>query len=365
MSSRFFLIGVGFVVCCTLHQLTTLLQLTLSTDGHRGLHEYSDAPFPIDGITIKYKNDGTIKNAPQEVIHDRIVPNFWNPCELKDKNAVDTESVPVSYMLSNKTAIFLHPGKSGGGTFKERSVQCWRTFMKTCHPLPCKKFDSQSKIIVTIRDPIDRFVSAFYWRLLIVCDRKDKRELSRGATSDPERFCKRNLPGELQVLRNYKKDASILAESLCSPIEKVRARAEKGLRKIEHAKIDLQQWLNFSWHSEDLFPIVTESGITNLESETDAALHWLHNREKFEREDDFQRRSQYAEKRRVAGDLVHTSTGRKKSLTPKAEQCLMKYFMKDYEILQEMEQTACKTEGCHQGLRSILERRSLLLTETT
>eukprot|EP00977_Amphora_coffeiformis_P013238 scaffold3410_cov158-Amphora_coffeaeformis.AAC.12 len=375
MPRLFFLIGAGFVVCCTLHQLTTLLHLTnLSVDGGRKLRAYSDTPYVLDGdykgtrppflIPVKHNSNEILKNPPQEVVHGRVVPNFWNPCELKDKNLSDAESVPITYMLSNKTAVFLHPGKSGGGTFKERTAQCWRTLMKTCHPIPCKKkFDSQSKIIVTIRDPIDRFVSAFYWRLLIVCDRKDKRKLSRGATEDPERFCKRPLPGELWVLRNYNKDVNKLAESLCSPIDKVRARAEKSLQKIQHAKVDLQQWLNFSWHPEDLFPVVTESGITSLEIETDESLHWLYNSEKFESEYDFQRRSHYAEKRRVAGDLVHTSSGHKKSLTPEAEQCLLKYFQKDYEILKKMEQTVCKTEGCHQGLQSILKRRNPMSTE--
>ena len=352
-----------------------LLQLTLPSDGDWEVQFHKrDDRFVLDDqlqgttspflIPIKLELNETRKNPPQEVIHSRTVPKFWKPCELKDNNILDTEPVPITYMLGNETAIFLHLGKSGGGTFKERSVQCWRLLMKTCHPLPCmKNFDLQSKIIITIRDPIDRFVSAFYWRLLIVCDRNDARQLSRGATEDTERFCKRSSRGELYVLRTYREDVSKLAEKLCSPLDMVRARAERSVQKIRHAQANVQQWLNFSWRPEDLFPVVTENGITSLEDETDAALYWLYDREKFEDEYEFQRRSHYAEKRRVAGDLVHTSSGSKKRLTPKAEQCLMQYFHKDYEILKEMMQTACKTEGCRQGLQSILKRRSPMSSE--
>lgn len=369
-----FLICAGFLVACTFHEL---MRVSLSTDGDRELRAYSDAPYMLEtnGATLiqntptllKLEGNGEIKNAPQELIHEQVVPQYWNPCELKDTNRSEiTKSAPKSYMLSNKTAIFLHPGKSGGGTFTERTVQCWRTFMTTCHPHPCKKkADLQSKIVITIRDPIERFVSAFYWRTMIVCDRRDKRKFHRGATKDPERFCKRPLPGELKAIRSYSKDASRLADSLCSPIESVRIRAEKSLRKIEHAKVDLLQWLNFSWHADDLFPIVNEKGITNLEKETDAAVHWIYDRENFEGDHDFQLRSNYADRRRVKGDLVHTSSSLKRRLTSRAEQCLMNYFEKDYEILMEIEQNACKTKGCHEGLQSILERRRLLQKEIT
>ena len=65
-----------------------------------------------------------------------------------------------------------------------------------------------------MRDPIDRFVSSFYWRLRVVCNYNDKRKRNKGAAHDPRRFCNRPLVGERRALEYYDKNASRIALSL-------------------------------------------------------------------------------------------------------------------------------------------------------
>jgi hypothetical protein len=85
---------------------------------------------------------------------------------------------PELLALAEEVFTFVHPGKGGGGSFLERAQSVWRFNQTQCHPNPChnlletthtKETSSggktpTKKLIISIRDPIDRFVSAFYWR---------------------------------------------------------------------------------------------------------------------------------------------------------------------------------------------------------
>ena len=253
----------------------------------------------------------------------------------------------------------------------ERTVQCWkaRAFVP-CHPDPgpCldhEKFDPANGVIISLRDPIDRFVSSFYWRLHITCGKNDTRQINNGATRDTQKYCKRPNPGEGWIFIQYNGNASLFAESLCSSNATLRQEAREGIQRIQHANMALHKFLNFTWKPQHLFPIVTERGVADLESQIDASLQWLYDRDPFEDADSFQNRTSYARRRRVAGSLTHSSGRDKKALLSlQAQQCLAEYYRKDYELLQTLsDKGVCKTEDCNRGLRSILERRKSLLVD--
>lgn len=376
---RFLLVAVGMTVCSTLE---TLWKVTMQAK-HRGLEVYHNtmddryynefmAQLPENGDDISIRRNAVVMRQHGQVKRGRRVnknlssPSWWRRCELIDKNqSTSTDVEPLSIQLDSNMATLLHVGKSAGGTFVERAFQCWRAFLNICHPGPCQHNRNNDKaIIITLRDPIDRFVSSFYWRLLIVCDYTDKRRRNKAAAHNPRHYCSRPLNGERRVLEYYNKNASKLAEKLCSSNATEKTLARENMKRIEHAQYSLHEhWLNFSWNTQNLFPIVMESNITDMERQTDQAIYWLHHRLQFESAHDFAQRATYASHRRVAGDLVHSSRSTKRWLTAAAEQCLARYFADDYEILLQLQTSTCKTVDCHRGLQSILERRSSLLLD--
>ena len=60
----------------------------------------------------------------------------------------------------------IHIGKCGGGSLKQELKKKNKDF-KACH---CKKpiIEEKFKYIILIRDPINRFISAFNWKMFSV-----------------------------------------------------------------------------------------------------------------------------------------------------------------------------------------------------
>lgn len=297
--------------------------------------------------------------------------------EVRLDKAVSTESSlqqdpprPRKINLHSKNVIILHIGKSAGGTLNHRVRQEWRIFVEQCHPAPCndilRKPDNQRYLFVTLRDPIDRFVSAFYWRAFMVCHPDETKRLWDG----PPRGCKANrYKKEAKILYlEYNLNASRLAQDLCSHDVDVRTNAESALRTIEHAKWSIHDFLDFDWrrHAQRLYPLVVERGIDSFENQTDAAVHWLHKQTQFEPPTAFAQRHLYLQSlNRTGGGVSHSAHALKKNLTVQAEQCLARFYSRDYEILDEVRQLACKTQACRQGLASILSRRASLVVQST
>jgi hypothetical protein len=95
----------------------------------------------------------------------------------KPHDSSASQPPPELLALSEDVFTFVHPGKGGGGSFLERAQSVWRLNLTECHPNPCNNLlqtqtkgassggkTPTKKLIISIRDPIDRFVSAFYWR---------------------------------------------------------------------------------------------------------------------------------------------------------------------------------------------------------
>ena len=123
-----------------------------------------------------------------------------------------------------ETVTFFHLGKAGGGTVS-RELRLNHMSISMSHPKPnpgriveLQRGPSQT-LIVNLRDPIDRFISAFRWRLVVLCSPDDERKAGRkGAAQDPFGKCKTSITmkAEEKMLREtYNSDPNVIAEALC------------------------------------------------------------------------------------------------------------------------------------------------------
>ncbi|KAL7541663.1 hypothetical protein ACHAWF_007000 [Thalassiosira exigua] len=151
-----------------------------------------------------------------------------------------------------KPIVFFHVGKAGGGT-----IQMWlkhnRLNFYKSHPRPKSQLvralqkGPLDTLIMNVRDPVDRFVSAFQWNLLITCRPDDVRETTPNSklhARRPEKYCTDSKSKVLLLEEKYKSDPNLLAEGLCSD-SPLRNEAKRDMGKINHSKQKLVHWLEF------------------------------------------------------------------------------------------------------------------------
>lgn len=273
-------------------------------------------------------------------------------------------------------AVLLHIGKAGGGTALARIRSTWKLPLGQCHrggPCPEMMKEIQPRSIITIRDPVDRFVSAFYWRITLYCDPDggDDRTTFEHAAQHPDKYCRspwdskgRMIFEVVQLFDEYERDANNLAEALYDNNVQ-RAAPLFFMGQLTHAKYGIAQWLgegtDFDWREQAplIYPIVTEKPL-DLEAQVDAAVHWLQKELHFSSDKNFDKRVKRVKSHNDTFDksaASHSSETKKKPLTPKAIDNIVRYYQEDYELLRELDQLACKSEDCHQGIKSILSRR--------
>jgi len=290
----------------------------------------------------------------------------------------------------------------------------WGIDLVPCHPTPAwcrqkvkaawKKHQSTELplVVVTVRDPVDRYVSAFYWRLLVLCDPNGD---GRPRVGGRGHHCKDNsVGGEIDTLfYRYGRDANVLAEALYDDDGKnasdgaraLPARAD--LRTILHARHGLVDWLQlsgFDWRrwAHKIYPVVVppnpsppkeggkgggraHSDGDDLVNQTDAAVRWLYDHLHFEDEGEFASRvaavARKTEARAAAvarnpnstGEIIKMHSSRKggghppTGLSRKGIDNVVRFYVEDYDLLGELEELACKSDACHRNIRSILDRR--------
>jgi len=244
-------------------------------------------------------------------------------------------------------------------------------------------------IFIDLRDPVDRFVSAFYWRQLVHCDPEgDEREpgTGRAANRHPDTHCT-NEPDieysdrEMRVLYyDYNRDANELASALCSDDAAKSRRAELDMEEIGHTKLSITDWIgrnnDFELYDGLAYPIVMEEPYDIL-AQVDEGLQWAYNKTRFEGSSAFQRRkakvaakSCLERKRKLGqnnndtddetGDNLHSSSqsSNKKPLSKTNEACVANYFRSDYKILLQVQNRFCQSTTCVKAIQSILDRRA-------
>jgi hypothetical protein len=165
-----------------------------------------------------------------------------------------------SQKLENiSNASFLHVGKAGGGFVQKRIVWLGFNFFYE-HPNPVKHRKQIQTYLINLRDPIDRFLSNFYWSGLILCHNPKENANEHETRSplkhalhlverEPHVYCRNtgaSTEAEAALIHNsYGGDAEQLANALCdNNNEGVRERALEDMRKMAHAKHSISDWLS-------------------------------------------------------------------------------------------------------------------------
>ena len=113
-----------------------------------------------------------------------------------------------------------------------------------------------------------------------------------------------------------------------------------------------------------------EHGAEDVDVQVDQAVLWYFHETESQNYSQLKRRKRFVRNHTdfVSQKHVHSSAGTKKNLSLEGEQCLEQFYQKDYEILEAMMDTACKTHNCRKAIKNILHRRKyyspkLLLVE--
>lgn len=146
----------------------------------------------------------------------------------------------------------LHLGKAGGGTVRS----FFGGGLNQCHPRPCRPvenlFATKKLLILTMRDPIDRFVSAFYYQLLKDCHPTNETRIAsdlHAVLQDPFKYCMiRGRTQEALILHvTYQGNVNYLAHDLCQAMEQQDLSdfpdPWRNAKQIKHAKSPLAEWL--------------------------------------------------------------------------------------------------------------------------
>lgn len=282
---------------------------------------------------------------------------------------------PIPIKLGSQ--LLLHLGKAGGGTVKH-TFQLWESKVPKCHSNPCIKDTQDSELVfVTIRDPVDRFVSGFNWRELLLCNKHNEtRRTFARAYTNPKKYCKQMSDKESYILHEkYMSNVSQLAMALC---QEDNSKAEEDVSSIGHAKYALSDWLPSSQHwqyegKSKLLPMVVEPGYDFIEQinnqfkysvvKQNGTSSLIRNEKIFKKNS--QQEDEKSEKFYAHSSVANGrgfSTEERKDLT---ECCLARYLHRDYKIIKEIVATSScdgdKSGNCQGALESIYKRREKYL----
>ena len=338
------------------------------------------------------------------------------------KNKQKTRSFTRRYstQVSPDDALLLHLGKAGGGTISQQFI-AWGFSLEECHGSAWHCFDDYKNgwdhrlAFLTVRDPIDRLISAFNWQVKQTCAlHNETRTIANPinlAIQYPDKYCKdtkkhNNLSPTGPL---FQSSVEIFVSNLCPSsddhevgvkVDTTSTAFESMVWRIPHVRdCSLSSYLGettttktFNWQKQvdNLVPIVMEKGwdLKQAVDESIIALFYHSSSNLFQQgeNDDnewlFTMRQTLATCPVVDNDnnllegvdddarsqtKLHTSAlskdGTEKYLSKRSQQCLAKYYQRDYEILQELlDLNACKTEQCVQAIQSILNRRKDVLS---
>ena len=294
-------------------------------------------------------------------IQDPAEESFDEPVENPIKPMYQVETPPTA-VLNKDDFIFLHPGRAGGTAVKERLENVWRLKFKSQHPYPYhpeENADGHPYMIFAIRDPVDRFVSAFQWSVEQVRNNQHRLLIPPNETNSTVDYDENDELRHI-LLDQYDQNVSMLAVDLCSTDNTTADMARYAVETIPHLKHSITDWVAFPWSGDHIFPVVIDAMVsgsgTPLEDQVDQAVEWLFTKLQFESEEAFARRRRYAQQ--------HNSrtTHPEKELTANqaGEMCLEQVFREDYDMLIVLQAAACKTEACEDNILSILVLRAHL-----
>jgi len=289
--------------------------------------------------------------------------------------------------------IFQHVGKAGGG-----SVMAWlqahHVAYERCHLYSCLHPHMRGqRVLLNVRDPLDRFVSAFDWNRLLTCRPTghpvpETREQWHTGDSDkttggvvrnpwdtPDVVCRVDPQVQRLLFQKYHEDANLLAADLCSKDHGVSSSALRFAHNVLEHGYTLQSRLNADSLSAArkflknnlVYVIVLEKGFDFMGQVPKAAFELLRN---FSSEEHARELAWTSAKIDDHGaDYVHSAkdlvSGPPTNLTDESKRCIVKAFADDYALIDILS-SSCRGDAgmrttCKEALEHILARRRDLL----
>lgn len=228
-------------------------------------------------------------------------------------------------------------------------------------------------LIINVRDPVDRFVSAFRWRSIVLCHPNDTRTRSGPAAKNPHDFCKNgNKRHEEHMLRvTYKSDPNKMAEALCedSPLFEM---AKKDFFMVGHSSL-LTSWLAEFFVDTNKFDDIKiqnlfvlpmekreeEQEILFVQHIRKLSLHLLQTRygkglakiimdqnlQYYNGTDRAREQSEHSSVRFISSGNKSEVLSARSPLSPLGECCLARFLENDYRLIQGMLTISSSKEG--------------------
>lgn len=201
----------------------------------------------------------------------------------------------------NELFTLIHIGKSGGTTVKGE-LKRHNIKFKECH-VSKPIYNPHEKYLIVLRNPIQRFISAFNWRYFLLFDRKTQQE----------RFL-----GEKELLEKYKSVDELATEmrktKKLNKFKKIFNGSPKNKNYIHHLKEDINYYLNniiYKCSPEQIIGIITTETLHSDMKKLfniDVKYHSMSN-------------PTYNTKKKITNETYNT---------------LREYLHKDYEIIKYM-----------------------------
>ena len=320
-------------------------------------------------------NGSLLRASSSSSLNEQQQQSKDDVCEKLDE---DTKPDADVHHIDFSHALFLHVGKAAGGSIRDRLEKDWKLYIPYVHPKPShhsvEKHQGQP-MVINVRDPIDRYFSAFAWAINGTCNPDGDTRVEGKISLRPDLYC-HERPEEAEILfHTWHKNATLLAESLYG--SQMADQAQSDLRHIRHAGHPLSEWLDFDWTSAPqlLYPIVLEKPLDVI-AQTDDFVNWLYAQDQFESEPLYanrQRRVQWRdceqqqqqlaadEQSHVASQHASGASHHDSDIPEVVLKNLARFYQKDYVVLAQLKEQACKSPDCVRGIQSILDRRADLL----
>lgn len=267
-------------------------------------------------------------------------------------------------------------GKAGGGTVRAVFEALKIKFIQihvAKNKYPRSLVDKGRMFLVTIRDPVDRFISAFNYIGRVYCHNNDTREVltkeNRIRYNLTEKGIQSMCKDDKNIIESrYNFNVNKFAEALCDEEEK------KYVKMISHMKYSITDFLGTLLKEHDMssfkFMIMEPEYdfLLQIKSALEVVVNMTQHEKQLEIPEPIQQYLYKNVPRNISEDYLHksqssTNTQINQPISNLGACCVARYYEKDYKLLEELYEGGTVCDGrarneCMEALHSILERRT-------